>query len=203
MLFRSGGLGYSSTGVNGPYGLAMTQDGAIVADFITSGVMNAARITAGILSAITIQSLDEKVNIDLSQSGKVEINGGALEVRNNNNTVIIDGEHNMHKIMASGSLQLTMEVGETVISHQITHGLGYAPCNAAYAELTSSGNTYVYAFPYISYVNFSSGMIGIGFLGRCWASSNVLEFVFNRPIDRATTREVINIRYYIYKEVAI
>lgn len=33
------GLGYSSTGVNGPYGLAMTADGAIVADFITAGVL--------------------------------------------------------------------------------------------------------------------------------------------------------------------
>lgn len=198
-----GGLGYSSTGVNGPYGLAMTQDGAIVADFITSGVMNAARITAGILSAILIQSLDGKVKMDLSQDGKVEINGGALVVKNNNAEVVIDGQYNMHKIVVSGSLQLAMEVGETVISHQITHGLGYAPCNAAYAELTSSGNTYVYSFPYISYVNFSSGMIGIGFLGRCWASSSVLEFVFSRPSDLATTREVVNIRYYIYKEVAI
>ena len=34
------GLGYSSTGVNGPYGLAMTMDGAIVADFITTGTLN-------------------------------------------------------------------------------------------------------------------------------------------------------------------
>lgn len=34
------GLGYSSTGINGPYGLAMTMDGAIVADFITTGTLN-------------------------------------------------------------------------------------------------------------------------------------------------------------------
>lgn len=33
------GLGYSSTGINGPYGLAMTMDGAIVADFITTGTL--------------------------------------------------------------------------------------------------------------------------------------------------------------------
>lgn len=33
------GLGYSSTGINGTYGLAMTMDGAIVADFITTGVL--------------------------------------------------------------------------------------------------------------------------------------------------------------------
>lgn len=33
------GLGYSNTGINGPYGLAMTMDGAIVADYITTGVL--------------------------------------------------------------------------------------------------------------------------------------------------------------------
>lgn len=36
-----GGLGYSSTGVNGPFGLAMTQDGVIVADYIKSGIIQA------------------------------------------------------------------------------------------------------------------------------------------------------------------
>jgi len=36
-----GGLGYSNTGVNGPFGLAMTQDGVIVADFIKTGIIQA------------------------------------------------------------------------------------------------------------------------------------------------------------------
>ena len=44
-----GGLGYSSKGYNGPYGLAITQDGAIVADFITVGTLTANLIRAGIL----------------------------------------------------------------------------------------------------------------------------------------------------------
>ena len=42
--FNKAGLGYSKSGYNGPYGLAMTQDGAIVADFITTGTLNAANI---------------------------------------------------------------------------------------------------------------------------------------------------------------
>lgn len=45
--WNSGGLGYSSTGYNGPYGTAMTQDGAIVADFITAGILNAGIIKSG------------------------------------------------------------------------------------------------------------------------------------------------------------
>lgn len=39
------GLGYSDTGINGTYKTAMTQDGQIVADMITTGTMSAERIT--------------------------------------------------------------------------------------------------------------------------------------------------------------
>ncbi len=40
--WNSGGLGYSSTGKDGPFGLAMTSDGKIVADYITTGNLNCA-----------------------------------------------------------------------------------------------------------------------------------------------------------------
>ena len=49
-----GGLGYSSTGYSGTYGLAITMDGAIVANYITSGTMSGERIEAGTLSATKI-----------------------------------------------------------------------------------------------------------------------------------------------------
>lgn len=48
--WNSGGLGYSKNGYNGNYGLAMTIDGAIVADFITTGSLTANIIKAGILT---------------------------------------------------------------------------------------------------------------------------------------------------------
>lgn len=48
--WNKSGLGYSSTGYAGPYGLAMTADGEIVADFITTGVLNADLIKAGTIS---------------------------------------------------------------------------------------------------------------------------------------------------------
>lgn len=47
--WNSSGLGYSSTGYAGPYTTAITQDGSIVADFITTGSLNASLITAGLL----------------------------------------------------------------------------------------------------------------------------------------------------------
>ena len=58
--WNKAGLGYSGTGYNGPYGLAMTQDGAIVADFITAGTLSANIIKAG-----TISSKNNNVQINL------------------------------------------------------------------------------------------------------------------------------------------
>ena len=67
--WNSGGLGYSSTGYNGEYALAMTMDGAIVADFINAGILNGA-----LLQADSVQSSS------ISQHYKAEISseiGGA------------------------------------------------------------------------------------------------------------------------------
>mgnify|MGYP005763788783 FL=1 len=47
-----GGLGFSSNGYNGPYETAITQDGTIVANFITSGTLAANIIKAGVLSSL-------------------------------------------------------------------------------------------------------------------------------------------------------
>ena len=44
------GIGFSSTGVNGPYTSAWTLDGQFVADFITAGHLSANRIQGGTLS---------------------------------------------------------------------------------------------------------------------------------------------------------
>ncbi len=47
--WNNGGFGHSSSGYNGPYDTAITQDGAIVANFITAGQMSANVIKSGIL----------------------------------------------------------------------------------------------------------------------------------------------------------
>lgn len=58
--FNVNGLGYSSTGYYGEFGLAMTMDGSIVADFINVGILNANLIKAGV-----IKSLNEKTWINM------------------------------------------------------------------------------------------------------------------------------------------
>lgn len=58
------GLGYSSTGINGTYQTAITNDGKIVADMITTGTMSADRIQGleGIM--ISVGQLGDYIRID-------------------------------------------------------------------------------------------------------------------------------------------
>ena len=52
--FNRGGLGHSHSGYNGPYNdVALTQDGKINAAMITTGIMNATLIRAGVIQDLT------------------------------------------------------------------------------------------------------------------------------------------------------
>lgn len=72
--WNSGGLGYSRNGYNGPYTTAITQDGAIVADFITAGTMSASIISGGVL-----QSQSGYLTIDLN-SGNISMGQSGSEI---------------------------------------------------------------------------------------------------------------------------
>ena len=91
--FNLSGFGYSSNGYEGPFTTAITRDGSIVADFITTGSMDAARITSGIL-----QSKDGRFLIDLTAN--------TITMKNpRGNTVFsFDGNGNL---MVSGNITAT------------------------------------------------------------------------------------------------
>lgn len=72
--WNNGGLGFSSSGYDGTFGTAITADGAIVADFITTGLLNANLIKTGVLS-----SIDGSVSINLS-NGAFSIGGRSGDV---------------------------------------------------------------------------------------------------------------------------
>ena len=95
-----GGLGYSKDGYEGPYGTAMTMDGEIVANFITSGEMSANHVRAGLLVStakqtgtqipVTTFNLDsgKLSTVDGEFKGKItasEIKGGSIGIGGQNN----------------------------------------------------------------------------------------------------------------------
>lgn len=71
------GLGYSSTGIDGSYGLAMTMDGKIVADFITVGQMSTSRIEG---FDDLILSVNKKIDFLMEEEGTNQ-----LEIENSLN----------------------------------------------------------------------------------------------------------------------
>ena len=84
------GLGYSSTGVNGPYGTAITMDGSIVANYITSGSMTADRIKGGKLKIGGINNTNGEIQVVDAQGNelvKINLNGITLS----NGTKLIGG----------------------------------------------------------------------------------------------------------------
>lgn len=64
--WNASGLGYSKNGYNGPFELAMTMDGQIVADFIATGTLNAAQIKVLNLIADHVLSKDGDASIEIT-----------------------------------------------------------------------------------------------------------------------------------------
>jgi phage minor structural protein len=67
--WNSGGLGYSKDGYDGPYGLAMTMNGEIVADFITAGVLRAIDIEGVHIKGANIEGAYFHAPGDFDMSG--------------------------------------------------------------------------------------------------------------------------------------
>lgn len=69
-----GGLGFSSSGMEGPFTIAMTQDGKINADFITTGSLNVSRIN-GLNGEITsvVQSNNNTLKSEINNNTQLQI----------------------------------------------------------------------------------------------------------------------------------
>lgn len=77
------GLGYSRNGYSGTYGTAITMDGQIVADYITTGTLNANLIKAGILSDVNGNtSFNLDTGVLTIRKGSINLGDGAFTVDN-------------------------------------------------------------------------------------------------------------------------
>lgn len=180
--WNSGGLGYSSTGYYGTYGTAITQDGQIVADFIKTGILDANLIRTG-----TITSKDGKVSINLDN--------GIFTLTNDSGQVIIDGKHNIHKIIKEGTTTINFK-GKS-ITKTIAHNLGYKPAMSSY-QMGANGTDEFTALPALTW-NGDQGVVAI-IRARC--DSNNLYFDFNVKNNYQLNDVDIKIKYFLYKEVA-
>ncbi|MBG9583606.1 endopeptidase [Bacillus thuringiensis] len=144
------GLGYSSTGVNGPYGTAITSDGRIVADFITAGTLSGNLVQGGEITGATLRTSDSvnyvnisKQFIRLYESSKTRVFLGYYKNSRNEiqPTLILGGDSD--STGANGAIMVYQFSDTSVKSGGIgmTKGLeGNGYLNAASLYFSQTGN---------------------------------------------------------------
>lgn len=100
--WNSGGLGYSSNGYNGPFALAMTNDGAIVADFITAGTLKGELLEADSVRATAISAGYKSEVTD-------EITGATNEVEQ----AFVAADEQLRSLIATVSDTLSGDIAQT------------------------------------------------------------------------------------------
>lgn len=95
--WNQGGLGYSASGYQGPYTTAITQDGAIVADFITAGTMLANIIKGGTLTlggngngngVCQVLNASGTVIVKIDNTG-IDVNAGSIDVNSSDEENVV------------------------------------------------------------------------------------------------------------------
>ena len=107
------GLGYSKDGGK-TFGLAITMDGSIVADYITTGVLNADVIRAGVL-----KDYGGNFSLDFT-TGKLTMKKGSINIGNGNFTV--DEEGNLYA--RRGTFAGTLSGAKGTFGGQLTAATG-------------------------------------------------------------------------------
>lgn len=100
--WNSAGLGHSSNGYNGPFELAITADGAIVADFITSGTIRGALIEADSIKSSAI-----------SQSYKSEVTNEITEATNEVEQAFVAADEQLRSLIATATSELSGDILQT------------------------------------------------------------------------------------------
>lgn len=86
--YNKSGWGHSKNGYNGPYSLAATLDGGFSADFITTGILNAAVIKAGIISDLLGNNSWNLETGEMNIKGAILSNSKIIQETNSTELVI-------------------------------------------------------------------------------------------------------------------
>lgn len=146
--WNAGGLGFSSTGYDGTYGLALTNQGEIVADRITTGSMSAERIQTGTMSA------------DRIQGGRLTLGGrangyGVLVIRDGQDNVL--GTWTNEGILSTDGTRSVVIKEASIDGYYNSGRIGYLDLSANY----SSGQEAVLGSDH-------DLMLEIGYAGGCY-----------------------------------
>lgn len=153
--WNKSGLGYSKTGYNGSYGLAMTIDGEINADFMTTGILNAISIRACDIKCGKIEetatrartlraAANEKYAFELSTDGSITATKGVIGLCtiDEDGRLIVPAAHITDLLTAEQIDATDLKVAAANVTGQLVA----SQINAANLEITGSNSLYNYSY---------------------------------------------------------
>ena len=177
------GLGYSKSGYSGTYGTAITMNGAIVADYITTGTLTADVIKAGTIKdkasniswnmatgALTAKSLSiNSTNFKLTTSGYITATNatlsGSLTTTSGKQKVVINNgrmaiTYNSKELGLIGGNQMSGDTSKCGLNFDLEYTGDYM----TWAAQPSSGTNYDMKLTYArsSFSNFTGSALNAG-----------------------------------------
>lgn len=158
--FNQNGIGFSTTGINGPYKNAWTIDGNLVADFITAGQMLADRIRGGTLElggtgpgkdgVLIIRNVDGKELARFDKNG-ITINDGNINMTSGSITLpgfkltsggvlTLDGTSNNTTVGANLINVNTLRVADQIMASGASFNIGGMYSTGSYVHGSFMGD---------------------------------------------------------------
>lgn len=169
------GLGYSRDSGQ-TYGLAMTQDGAIVADFITTGTLAANLIKAGVLADTSGKfSLDMQtgtLTMDSAQLTNANVSG---DITANTLTLGANASVPYAKVTEKPDLTLYVQKDGTIGTTPAEGQTGFVVSSAGLLKASNAviyGTVYASAGKFAGEIQAGSGKIGTGATNQIIISAN-------------------------------
>lgn len=173
------GLGYSKSGINGPYGIAITQDGQIVADYITTGQLNASLITTGVLKSANYKSGSTGMSINLENGVidtakfKVSANGTITATGGTIGGFTIGSKYLANGTTSLGGASSSVYVG----TNGISCGTAFKVTNAG-AITASSGTIGGFSLGSTAFTGTLSGKYDYTYFDANIAASMIMEALY-------------------------
>lgn len=167
------GLGYSKDGGE-TYGLAITMDGAIVADYITTGTMSADRIRTGVLESVPNDAGEKTVVFDLT-NGKLTMKKGSIFLGAYDN----DSKHYKFEVDEEGNIF----AGSGIFAGELAGATGTFAGIVAAEDFRINNEDGTSISMMTEYHKFKSGFLDLYGLSIVKKSNNVETFTISEDGD--------------------
>lgn len=193
VIANSAGIGISTDG------------GATFKNAVTGDGINVDTIIGN--TSEFVRSLWNSINSSVSIDGSgITVDGGSFKLTSPNGTVVIDGQSNMHKILATGVMNIDVPAGAVNFNASISHNLGYTPAFSAYMQGDSTiPEEDGYSFNLPRLVSASGGdslIVQSTIKGEATEDKFYVRVRRAQNYGSALPAKTIVVRYFIYKEVA-